>query len=100
MGRPAVAVEALQVGISVEMQRLDLLDPGREQPVNDVSGKVEMRLARHAGREEAGVGAVGLDEADAEAVVDLVGLLGNAWADGGGNALALFFALRRVKVGA
>ena len=58
VGRAAVAVEAVGIGISVEMKRFDFADPGGEQAMDDVARQVEMRLAGRALGEEAGVGRV------------------------------------------
>ena len=44
MGGAAETEEAVGVGISVEVDRLHLLDSGGEKPVADVGRKVEMRL--------------------------------------------------------
>ena len=41
----AEAVEAVRVGISVEVERLDLTDPRGDQPMDDIGFEVEVRLA-------------------------------------------------------
>ena len=88
MGRAAIAEETVGIGIGVEIQFLDLPDTGGDQAVNDVAFEVEVRLAGGAGDEEADVVAIGVEEAGAECVVDLVGWLSDARPDRGVNALA------------
>src|SRR4029079_8242151 len=79
VGCAPVAVEAVGVGIGVEMNGLDLRDPGGDEAVPDVSGQVEVKLARRSGDEEAVVGNLRVDEAVAEGFVDLVAGKRDAW---------------------
>lgn len=88
MGRAAIAEETIGIDIGVEIQFLHLPNTGCDQAVNDVAFEVEVRLAGGAGDEEAGVFAIGVKEAGAECVVDLVGWLSNARPDRGLDAIA------------
>ena len=102
MGRSPIAEEAVRVGISIEVERFDLADAGRDEAVDDVSLEVEVRLAGTPFDEEARIVGLMVDEAGAERLVNLVGRLGNAWANGGVDVLAagteLFHCLdRRVR---
>ena len=88
MGCPAEAEEAVRIGVGVEVQRLDLADAGGDQAVDDISFKVEVRLARRAFREEAGIVRIGAEETRSESLVDLVGRPGDAGTDRRVDALA------------
>ena len=88
MGGPPIAVEALGVGIGIEVKSLDLPDAGGAQAVHDIGFEVEMRLAPGRIGEEARVGRVRLDKAEAEGVVHFVRGLGDAGSDRGADMLA------------
>jgi hypothetical protein len=81
MDGTAVAVEAVRVGVSVEVQGFDLVDSCGDQAMNDIAFEVELRLAGvSCGEESRIVGVVG-QEARAKVLVDLVGGLADAWTD-------------------
>ena len=86
MGRTPEAEEAVGIGISVEVERLDLVDPGGDQTMNDIGFQIEMRLAGRAGDEEALIVSVRVEETRAEGLVDLIGGLRDARPDAGGSS--------------
>src|SRR5438067_1608425 len=66
VGRPAIAVEKVRVGIGVEVEGFDLPGISGEQAMHDIGFKVEVRLAPGCIRKEAGIPRIRLDEAEAE----------------------------------
>src|SRR5207302_4612215 len=88
VGRAAVAVEALRIGIGVESEGFDRRNSGRPQAVLDISFQIEVRLAPGSIREEPRVSRVGFEEAHAKALVHLVRRLPDAGADRRANAVA------------
>src|SRR5690348_246489 len=88
MSRAAKAEEACVVAISVEVQGLDLVDPGGDQAVNDIGFKVEVRLATRPCEKEALVVRICVKEAGTECLVDLVRRLRDTGADRGVDMFA------------
>ena len=82
MRRSPEAEKPVRVAIGIQAKRFDFADTGSEQAMNDIAFKVEMRLAFFAHHEEALIIGIVVKKARPKSLVDLVGTLRNARADG------------------
>jgi len=88
VGRAAKAEEAVRIGISIEVECLDLPDARGDQAMDDIGFKVEVRLAGRSLDKEARIVSFVLDEAAPEGFIDFVTGLSDAWPDGGMDMFA------------
>src|SRR5256885_10300257 len=88
VSRPAIAIETVGFGISVEPDGVGLLDPRCEQPMDDIGLEIKVRLAAGAFHKETLRTWLLVGEPPPEILADLVGKLGDAGSHSGGDVLA------------